>query len=188
MRPNEIFLIIVFLGVPVQAVASSMWCEPPRVDPEVWAERALAVGDTVILGRVYSIKEVPPEDPKPLNSDKEVSHEGPEPLDSGDARSMAELLRLIKIGQKRDADQYDHVVSFEVLKSWKDPIHPIVRTKVQLGRYKELRSFKVGDVYLVIGRELEGTLYRIRSRCTDAIHEAFADDFVSVLDASTRAP
>ena len=141
-------------------------------------------GDTVILGKVYSVKQVPPIEPDAKDSDAQ----DPDAQVRNNASAMAELLKMIEAGQKEDANQYDHVVSFEILNSWKDPILPIVRTKVRLGRFKEFRSFKVGDVYLVVGRELEGTLYRIRSRCTDAIHEAFVEEFASVLDALTFAP
>jgi len=184
MRYPTIFSIILVLATSTEVVASSMWCERPGISPIKWANEALENGDTVILGKAYSVKEVPPIEPDAKDPDaQDRDSQAP-----NNAASMAELLKLIEAGQKEDADQYDHVVSFEILKSWKDPILPIVRTKVQLGRYKELRSFKVGDVYLVVGRELEGTLYRIRSRCTDAIHEVFAEEYVSVLDALTFAP
>ena len=184
MRYLSLLLIILVFTTSTEVVASSMWCERPNFSPAKWAIEALENSDTIILGKVYSVKEVPPiepdaKDPEMQDRDSQATN---------NASSMAELLRLIETEQNKNVDRYDHVVSFEVLKSWKDPIHPIVRTKVHLGPYKKLLSFKVGDIYLVVGRELDGTLYRIRSRCADAIQEAFMDDFVSTLDALTRAP
>jgi hypothetical protein len=161
--------IVLIAGLPAQVSASSMWCEAPRVDPANWAQERLSEADTVILGRVYSIKEVPPEEPESNNSDG--------------ATSMTELLRQIEAEQELAKTRFDHVVSFEVIKAWKDPIHPIVRTKVYLGRLKEARSFREGDIYLVAGRDLEGTLYRIESRCLDAIIESWTEKYVEALDS-----
>lgn len=171
------FCIVVLLGiVTAEALASSMWCERPhprQVNPIDWAQLRLTKADTIILGRVYSIKEV------------EQQEQEPSQEKSDGANSMADLLRQIEAGREIDSTRYDHVVSFEVIKAWKDPIHPIVRTKVNLGRLKEYQSFREGDIYLVVGSDLDGTLYRIEIRCLDAIREEWAGDYIAALDALT---
>lgn len=184
MCRSKLVLIILALAAPVPIWASSMWCERPRIDPSEWAKEGLRNGDTVFLGKVYSVKELPQAEAQP----KDDSAKNSDSSRPDEASSMSELLELIKAGQAMDAIRYDHVVSFEILKSWKDPILPIVRTKVNLSILKDIQGFKVGDIYLVVGRELEGELYWIRNRCIDAINNAFAEKFIEALESSAPSP
>jgi hypothetical protein len=171
MRFSINLLIVFVISNPVTAEASSMWCGPPNVDPSWWAEEALKNGDTVFIGRVLSVEAIP----QPESGARESSN---------DAASMGELLEKIRTAQ--DPDFFDHIVSFKILKTWKDPLLPVVRSKVHLGLYAS-RAFAVGDDYLVIGRDIEGEVYWIRSLCGDAIHSQISAAYLDALDELTSA-
>jgi hypothetical protein len=166
MRNVAKVLVLLIAICPSITVASSMWCEAPNISATQWAVDAIERGQTVFLGRVNSVTQSPV--PEPPDTD-------------GSAASMKDLLELIEHGQ--DPNIYDHVVSFEIVRSWKDSILPIARMKVRLGGLAEMRKFEVGDVYLIVGTDLENSVYWIRNRCVDAIHDKLASKFVVALDA-----
>jgi hypothetical protein len=151
-----------------------MWCEQPQVSSINWAAEAMSNADTVFVGKVFSVQKVPRQ--KPVIPDTDG------------LGSMEKLLEKIKAGQADGAIVFDHIVSFDVLRYWKTPINPIVRTKVLLGTMSKHRLFEVGDIYLVVGRELDGDLYRIKSRCIDAIHNRFAEKFETALNELVSVP
>jgi hypothetical protein len=152
--------------------ASSVWCEPPHGEPQAWAKDSLDSADAVFLGRVVSIDEIPQDEPQQAND--------------SDASTMAELLQRIEASQELANTQYDHVVSFEVIKSWKDPIYPIVRTRVMLGMFRDARAFREDESYLVRARDEEDAIYRIANRCHDAILQEWADEYIEALELAVK--
>ena len=141
-------------------------CELQRADAAQWAEEALKNAGTVVLGRVFSMRAAPP--------DPQIETE---PIGTDGATSMDDLLKQIQIGQARDANAFAKVVSFEVIRDWKEPPYPVVRLKM-----RGSRSFRVGDVYLIAGRDLEDNLYSNVNYCRDLIPVDSGTQYIQALD------
>jgi hypothetical protein len=171
-REISVAIVAAFLaGTPAHVSASSILCEPPTVDSSDWAKKSLSEADIVILGRVVWIKN--------------ILQKEPDPAETNGAKSMAELIRLMEAVQALPETRFDHVISFEVIESWKTPTNPVVRTRIYLGRLNDIRSYEIDEVFLVVGRNLEATLYTINNPCIDAIREDWAQEYVDALDALT---
>ena len=171
MRCVAIAATVLLLSIALDADSSSMWCESPHADPDSWAAEALKEGDTVFLGRVYSSTPVQPSPAAPSETAK--------------PSSMQELLELVEERSGPDPDNFDHIVWFEVVKSWKAPDRPVVKVRAYLGDFEELRSFVKGEIYLVVARDVDGTEYWIKERCNEAIHSTYSERFEEALDRST---
>lgn len=174
--------VFLLLAAPALAVASSMFCGPPSFDPSEWAQEALENGDTVFVGRIFSKKPAPPPQGDEAESQSKTNGDDPD-----GARSMAELLELIESRQSADSYKFDEVVSFDVVRAWKEPVLPVVRTRVRSKISRRYGRLESGDLRLVVARDLENGLYWIQNICHDAIPESLADKYVQALDQASSA-
>ena len=173
MRHVAIGISALLFILATQASASSMWCEMPNTEPNSWAEEALTSGGAIFLGRVLSSSQAR------LQQSEQV--QSPKP------NSMQELLDIVEAENPTTANNFDHLVWFEVLKTWKAPKRPIVKARVLLGDLAEYRAFEKGATYLVVAREVDELDYWIRYRCYDAIHNRYSDKFEKALGDSAAA-
>ena len=174
--------VLLLLAAPALATASSMFCGTPSSDPSEWAQEALEKGDAVFLGRIISKKPA-----TPPQGDKTESQSKTKGDDPDGARSMAELLELIESGQSVDSYKFDEIVLFDVVRAWKEPVLPVVRARIRSKVSRRYGRLESGDLRLVVGRDLEDSLYWIRSICDDVIPKTLAEKYIEALDRELAA-
>ena len=157
--------------VSLSAIGSSQWCEPiPKRHSSKWAEHAFDNGDVIILGLVHSVEYFDP----PV---------GEEPSTDQEASSMKELLEMIEQGQMLDLQRFDHIITFRVKTAWKGAsTAKFIRAKIFLGELHRINPIRLGERYLVVGKDADDSSVWIRSRCSDAVRKEWASSLVSKLD------
>jgi hypothetical protein len=155
----------------LSAFGSSQWCEAiPEQHSSKWAEHAFDNGDVIILGLVHSVEYIDP----PV---------GEEPPTDRKASSMKELLEMIEKGQKLHLQRFDHIITFRVETAWKGAsTGKFITAKIFLGERLRTNPIRLGERYLVVGKDADNSSVWIRSRCSDAVKKEWAPRLVSKLD------
>lgn len=157
--------------VSISAIGSSPWCEPITEQySSRWAADAFDTGDVIILGLVHSVEYIEPPAGEKQSVDKEVS-------------SMKELLEKIEREQIFELQRFDHIITFRVETAWKGAATAkFITVRIFLGDRVRTNPIRLGERYLVVGKDADDSVVWIRSRCSDAVKKEWASSLISKLD------
>tara|TARA_R110002049_G_scaffold20717_32_gene76127 strand:- start:29182 stop:29700 length:519 start_codon:yes stop_codon:yes gene_type:complete len=155
----------------LEAFGSSPWCEPiPEQYSSTWASDAFDTSDVIVLGYVHSVEYASPVTDDDEKADRKAS-------------SMKELLEMIEQEQSLEQTKFDHIIKLRVERAWKGAANAkFITARVFLGKRVRMNPIRLGETYLIVGRDTDSFGVWIRNRCNDAVKEEWATNLVLMLD------
>jgi hypothetical protein len=105
---------------------------------------------------------------------------------------MQELLEQIEVGQSRDTPPPPprfQTATFEVVKSWKGPVGPLIVAESPIMYRYNIAPFTVGDSYLIFGYKSDDRgIFSVPTGCAFVQQAKDTASRIRVLDALTKKP